>query len=231
MKNHKDGLKYQDILFLIFYLFILNIIIFILSNLLTEYFTPKLYYNLIIYTLMNIIVVIIILILYKTELLKDIKLVRQNLRKICFTILSTYFIYIILSNILAYMMNSFFELDLYKETSIDINRQNIFKLIYDFPVLWFINSVILIPMAEEVTFRYLLIKKLSTITPYRTTIIINSLIFTYFHSGLTTSFFTYLLTTISIVFVYLKTNKNLIAVIFYHIIINLLSYIGELLIL
>ncbi|MEL0539019.1 type II CAAX endopeptidase family protein [Staphylococcus debuckii] len=114
----------------------------------------------------------------------------------------------------------------------ETQNQLVILKMFDNPWAWpvlFLDIVILTPFVEELIFRHLIIHELGKKIGYITGAVISALLFAFAHvTGAHSPFEygTYLIMAIALVFVYMKSGRNLAASISLHMLINLLGFIS-----
>lgn len=108
------------------------------------------------------------------------------------------------------------------------NQKILNEAFIKYPLFEIITTSLLAPLIEEITFRHILIGKLSTKIPLAIATLFSVFIFAFVHTGFSMEIIQYLPGSIILAILYLINNKNISVTIIYHILWNTSSVIGML---
>ncbi|QQK08801.1 CPBP family intramembrane glutamic endopeptidase [Miniphocaeibacter halophilus] len=215
-KNTYNGIERHDILFLLTYFFIFEIIG-LFAFVLVYMFIPlsdsyvDLLYELSFYAVLTGMGISY----YKDDLIECFNKFKKHWFKIILILLGI----TIIDTYLEYFMDIIFKLP------IPENQEGLNEAFMEFPIFESITTVIFAPFIEELVFRHILIGKLSGRISTISAAIISIVLFAFVHSGFSISFLSYITGSIILALIYIKSGKNVVVSIIYHMIWNLLATI------
>lgn len=164
---------------------------------------------------------------YGTMFIMAMKFYLNDFKK-CFKIFKRNWVKIILILLVVHILDTFIEnfVDIIMYLPEPENQQLLNEAFMKFPTVEIVTTVIFAPIIEEIVFRHILIGKLSGRIPLFIASLISIFLFAFVHSGFTISFFSYITGSIILALIYIKSGKNFVVTIIYHIFWNLIATIS-----
>lgn len=164
---------------------------------------------------------------YGTMTVMAVKFYLDDFKK-CFKIFKKNWFKIILILLVVHILDTLIEnfVDIIMYLPEPENQQLLNEAFMKFPIVEIVTTVIFAPIIEEIVFRHILIGKLSGKIPLFVAALISILLFAFVHSGFTISFFSYITGSIILALIYIKSGKNFVVTIIYHIFWNLIATIS-----
>lgn len=216
-KNTYSGIERHDILFLLTYFFIFEIIgLFAFAFIYMVLPLNDSYLDLLYESSFYAVLTGMGISYYKENLIECFNKFKKHWFKIILILLGVTFI----DTYLEYFMDIIFKLP------IPENQELLNEAFMEFPIFESITTVIFAPFIEELVFRHILIGKLSGTIPTIGAAAISIALFAFIHSGFSISFLSYISGSIILALVYIKSGKNVVVSIIYHMIWNLLATIA-----
>lgn len=215
-KNTYNGIERHDILFLLTYFFIFEIIG-LFAFMLIYMFLPlnESYLDLLYEFSFYAVLTGMGISFYKKDLISCFNKFKKHWFKIILILLGI----TVLDTYLEYFM------DIILKLPTPENQEMLNEAFMEFPIFESITTVIFAPFIEELVFRHILIGKLSGTISTIGAAIISIVLFAFVHSGFSLSFLSYITGSIILALIYIKSGKNVVVSISYHVIWNLLATI------
>ncbi len=216
MINNTYKMNINDIIYVLLYFVIIELVLAIPMTVLVEVFDISL--KTFVFAISNIkfvILIILAIVWYRNYLLSDIKKFKENWKKF----LTIIIVAIILGTIVDTIINLLITIP---ESA---NQELVEDMFSHFPIVESISIVLFAPFIEEIIFRHILIGKLSSVIGINFAATLSCVLFAFIHSFFSITIISYLPVSICLTIVYLKTNKNVVASMVFHLLWNSIAFL------